>query len=157
MIGRATLAALNVPLAHRVRQLELALEHPRGLPDVGTRPFIGINIPSFRLWAWYPAAPAGALTSMRVENLVTLAHWTLKGQPSWTHERVLAAMAGASPLRADLTRPLPVVIFHMTAMVMPAAPRDEIARISRTGRLPGPYAACVHVYEVRGSVVADAA
>ena len=64
VIGRATLAALNVPLAHRVQQLELALERLRWLPDLGARPFVGINIPMFRLWAWDPAAPADASISM---------------------------------------------------------------------------------------------
>ena len=50
VIGRATLAALNLPLAHRVQQLELALERLRWLPDLGARPFAGINIPMF--WWW---------------------------------------------------------------------------------------------------------
>ena len=251
VIGRATLAALNVPLAHRVQQLELALERLRWLPDLGARPFVGINIPMFRLWAWDPAAPAGALISMRVvvgralntqtpvlleemrylvfrpywnvprsivrnemlpalardpgylqrnameivrgagddaqavaasnENLavlrqgglrlrqrpgpknslglvkfifpndanvylhdtpapqlfgrarrdfshgcvrvedpVALAQWVLQDQPGWTREHIQAAMAGTSSLRVDLTRPLPVILFYMTAMVMPA-------------------------------------
>ncbi|HEY8708458.1 MAG TPA: L,D-transpeptidase family protein [Burkholderiaceae bacterium] len=250
-IGRATLAALNVPLAHRVQQLELALERLRWLPDLGARPFVAINIPMFRLWAWDPAAPADASISMgvvvgralntqtpvlsedmrylifrpywnlprsivrnevlpalardpdylqrndmeivrgggddaqvvaasnenlallrqgglrlrqrpgpknslglvkfifpndvnvylhdtpaaqlfgrarrdfshgcvRVEEPVALAHWVLKDQPGWTRERIEAAMAGTSSLRVDLTRPLPVILFYMTAMVMPA-------------------------------------
>ena len=29
-------------------------------------------------------------------------------------------MAGAAPLRVDLTRPLPVILFYMTAMAVPA-------------------------------------
>ena len=251
VIGRATLAALKVPLAHRVQQLELALERLRWLPDLRARPFVGINIPMFRLWAWDPAAPDSAPINMRVvvgralntqtpvlleemryvvfrpywnlprsivrnevlpamardpgylqrndmevvrgggddaqavaasnENLaalregglrlrqrpgpknslglvkfifpndanvylhdtpatqlfgrarrdlshgcvrvedpVALAHWVLKDQPGWTRERIQAAMAGTSPLRVDLTRPLPVILFYMTAMVMPA-------------------------------------
>ena len=251
VIGRATLAALNVPLAHRVQQLELTLERLRWLPDLGARPFVGINIPMFRLWAWDPAAPVGASISMgvvvgralntqtpvlseemrylifrpywnvprsilrnevlpalardpgylqrndmeivrgggddaqavaasnenlaalregglrlrqrpgpknslglvkfifpndanvylhdtpaaqlfgrarrdfshgcvRVEDPVALAHWVLKDEPGWTRERIEAAMAGTSSLRVDLTRPLPVILFYMTAMVMPA-------------------------------------
>ena len=251
VIGRVTLAALNVPIAHRVQQIELALERLRWLPDLGARPFVGINIPMFRLWAWDPAAPAGASISMgvvvgralntqtpvlsddmrylifrpywnlprsimrtevlpaltrdpgylqrndmeivrgagddaqaiaandenlaglrqgglrlrqrpgpknslglvkfifpndanvylhdtpapqlfgrarrdfshgcvRVEDPVALAQWVLKDQPRWTRERIEAAMAGTSSLRVDLTRPLPVVLFYMTAMVMPA-------------------------------------
>ena len=251
VIGRATLAALNVPLAHRLQQLELALERLRWLPDLAARPSIGINIPMFRLWAWDPAVPASAPISMRVvvgralntptpvlleemrylifrpywnlprsivrnevlpalarepgylqcndmemvrgggddaqavatikENLallrqgglrlrqrpgpknslglikfifpndtnvylhdtpapqlfgqprrdfshgcvrvedpVALAQWVLKDQPGWTRERIRAAMAGTSPLRVDLTHPLPVILFYMTAMAMPS-------------------------------------
>ena len=251
MIGRATLAALNEPLAHRVQPLELALERLRWLPPLGTRQFIGINIPMYRLWARDPAAPDSRPISMRVvvgralntqtpvlieemrylvfrpywnlprsivrnevlpavardpgylqrnemeivrgggddapvvaassENLaalregglrlrqrpgtknslglvkfifpndanvylhdtpvtllfgrarrdlshgcvrvedpVALAQWVLKDQPGWTRETIQAAMAGTSPLRVDLTRPLPVILFYMTAMVMPA-------------------------------------
>lgn len=51
-IGKATLAALNVPVAQRVRQLELALERLRWLPHPSGSRFIAINIPMFRLWAW---------------------------------------------------------------------------------------------------------
>ncbi len=251
VIGRATLAALRVPLAHRVQQLELALERLRWLPDLRARPFVGINIPMFRLWAWDPAAPDSAPVSMgvvvgralntqtpllleemryvvflpywnlprsivrnevlpavardpgylqrnemeivrgrgddaqsvaasnenlaalregglrlrqrpgpknslglvkfifpndanvylhdtpatqlfgrarrdfshgcvRVEDPVALAHWVLRDQPGWTRERIQAAMAGTSPLRVDLTRPLPVILFYMTVMVVPA-------------------------------------
>ncbi|MBC7394457.1 MAG: L,D-transpeptidase family protein, partial [Variovorax sp.] len=57
---------------------------------------------------------------VRVEDPVALAQWVLKDQPDWTRERIQAAMAGTSSLRVDLTRPLPVILFYMTAMVMPA-------------------------------------
>ena len=49
--GPATWRALNVSPARRVRQLELALERLRWLPDLGGRRWIGINIPMYRLWA----------------------------------------------------------------------------------------------------------
>jgi murein L,D-transpeptidase YcbB/YkuD len=52
VIGKGTLAALSVPLATRVRQIELALERLRWLPHLGPGRFIGVNIPMFRLWAW---------------------------------------------------------------------------------------------------------
>lgn len=250
-IGRTTLAALNVPLARRVRQLELALERLRWWPELGAQRVVGINIPMFRLWAWDAAAPpAEAPLSMgvvvgrarktqtpmlvsdmrhlifrpywnvprsivrnellpvlmrdpgylqrhdmeivqgqsddaravaagpeslallgqgelrlrqrpgpknslglvkfifpnetnvylhgtpaiqlfgrarrdfshgcvRVEDPVALAQWLLQDQPSWTRERIEAAMAGAAPLRVNLTQPLPVILFYLTAMVMP--------------------------------------
>lgn len=66
VLGRATRAALEVPPARRVQQLELALERLRWLPDPGARPFVAINIPMFRLWAWDPAAPAAEPLGMGV-------------------------------------------------------------------------------------------
>ncbi len=54
IVGRRTSAALRVPLAWRVRQIELALERLRWLPDPDGLRVIAINIPMFRLWAWEP-------------------------------------------------------------------------------------------------------
>ncbi len=49
VIGSATLAALNVPLEDRIRQIELNMERWRWLPqDLGTR-YILVNIPQFAL------------------------------------------------------------------------------------------------------------
>lgn len=50
--GRETLTELRKPLALRVRQIDLALERLRWLPDMKGRPVIAINIPSYRLWAF---------------------------------------------------------------------------------------------------------
>jgi murein L,D-transpeptidase YcbB/YkuD len=50
VLGRATLAALNVPPAQRVRQIELTLERWRWLPPFQPRQII-VNIPQFRLFA----------------------------------------------------------------------------------------------------------
>jgi murein L,D-transpeptidase YcbB/YkuD len=52
ILGKGTQAALRVPLAWRVRQIELALERLRWLPDLGAQRLVAINIPMFRLWAW---------------------------------------------------------------------------------------------------------
>jgi murein L,D-transpeptidase YcbB/YkuD len=52
VIGAATLAALRVPAAARVRQIELALERLRWLPHQQHDRVIVINIPMFRLWGW---------------------------------------------------------------------------------------------------------
>ncbi len=60
VIGRSTLAALNVAPAQRVRQIELALERLRWLPHRSGRPVIAINIPMFRLWAWDGGAAESA-------------------------------------------------------------------------------------------------
>jgi murein L,D-transpeptidase YcbB/YkuD len=55
VIGNATIDALDVPIAHRVRQLELAMERGRWLPEITDRPTIFVNVPLFRLWASDPA------------------------------------------------------------------------------------------------------
>ena len=64
---------------------------------------------------------------VRVEDPAALAHWVLTDHPGWTLERIQAAMASTPPLRVDLTRPLPVILFYMTAMVMPADQRLYLA------------------------------
>ena len=58
--GKGTQAALRVPLAWRVRQIELALERLRWLPDLGDRRLIALNIPMFRFWAWDSTPPNDA-------------------------------------------------------------------------------------------------
>lgn len=52
VIGRATIAALNTPLAQRVAQLELTLERLRWIPDLSGERFLVVNIPTFHLWGW---------------------------------------------------------------------------------------------------------
>jgi len=58
IIGRLTLAALNVPLAHRVRQFDLALERLRWLPDLSP-PIVAVNIPGFELFAFDSVGASG--------------------------------------------------------------------------------------------------
>jgi len=50
-LGPATVKQLNVPIADRVRQLQLTLERWRWLPDEFSAPPIVVNIPDFRLRA----------------------------------------------------------------------------------------------------------
>jgi murein L,D-transpeptidase YcbB/YkuD len=52
ILGQRTQAAMTVPLTWRVRQIELALERLRWLPEIGGRPLVAVNIPMFRLWGW---------------------------------------------------------------------------------------------------------
>ena len=59
VIGRATQAALRVPLAWRVRQIELALERLRWSPDAHDSRSLVVNIPMFELAAWERGASAG--------------------------------------------------------------------------------------------------
>ncbi|MGA0610864.1 L,D-transpeptidase family protein [Caldimonas sp. KR1-144] len=58
VLGRATQAALRMPLAARVRQIELAMERLRWLPPLTGQRFVAINIPMFRLWAVEPGTPS---------------------------------------------------------------------------------------------------
>ncbi len=50
-LGPQTFAALTIPLAQRIRQIELTLERWRWLPPFTTPPII-VNIPQFRLFAF---------------------------------------------------------------------------------------------------------
>jgi murein L,D-transpeptidase YcbB/YkuD len=251
VLGKATQAALRVPLAWRIRQIELALERLRWLPDLGDRRFVALNIPMFHLWVWDSIAPSGAPAfgmraivgravrtrtpvfveemgsvifrpywnvprsillneilplverdpdylrrhdmeivrgdgddalpvagtdenlvrlrrgdlrlrqrpgpqnalglvkfvfpndenvylhgtpaqhlfsqprrdfshgCVRVQDPVALAEWVLGRTPGWTRNRILAAMAGPRSQRVDLSQPIQVVLFYVTAVVMP--------------------------------------
>ena len=66
VLGRQTLAALNVPLHQRVRQIELSMERWRWLSEL-PRPEIVINIPQLMLYALpRPARPSEPLLEMPV-------------------------------------------------------------------------------------------
>jgi L,D-transpeptidase YcbB len=54
VIGASTIKALNVPLAKRARQIELAMERGRWLPDNSDRPNVFVNVALFRMWATDP-------------------------------------------------------------------------------------------------------
>lgn len=56
---------------------------------------------------------------VRVEDPAALAEWVLKDQREWTRKRIVAAMSGPRPQRVDLTHPIPVIPFYVTAVVMP--------------------------------------
>lgn len=250
LIGKRTHAAFSVPLTWRVRQIELALERLRWLPDLDGDRVIALNIPTFHLWAW-DAGPAGRAPAVgmravvgkaagmqtpvfmaelrevilrpfwnvprsilrsellpilerdpdylrrhameivaaggaaggtqadaaaiaglrkglfrlrqrpgshnalglikfefpndsriyihgtpaqelfgltrrdfshgcvRVEDPVALAEWVLLEDPEWTKDRIVAATHGASTIRIRLARPVPVLLFYITALVTP--------------------------------------
>lgn len=50
VIGRTTIAALNVSLSFRIEQLELMLERWRWIPQHLPLPMIAVNIPEFRMY-----------------------------------------------------------------------------------------------------------
>lgn len=52
VLGRGTIAALNVSPGRRARQLELTLERLRWLPEIGPGPLIVVDLPAYRLWAF---------------------------------------------------------------------------------------------------------
>ena len=57
VLGQRTHTALGIPLAWRIRQIELALERVRWLPHPGGERVVAISIPMFRLWAWGAMPP----------------------------------------------------------------------------------------------------
>ena len=56
---------------------------------------------------------------VRAQDPVGLAEWVLADRPEWTRERILAAMHGDETLRVDLSRPIRVILFYLTAVVTP--------------------------------------
>jgi murein L,D-transpeptidase YcbB/YkuD len=252
ILGKATQAALRVPLKWRARQIELALERLRWLPHLGDDRLLAVNIPMFRLWVWDTIPPNGAPSfgmdiivgraalnrqtpvfveemeyvifrpywnvppsiargeivpavrrdpdylrredmeivsgagddarpvpfsaatlaelergrlrvrqrpgpknslglvkfvfpndanvylhgtpatqlfrqrrrdfshgCVRVADPVALAEWALKGQDEWTRDRIVAAMNADRPTQVNLTRPIQVILYYVTAAVMP--------------------------------------
>jgi murein L,D-transpeptidase YcbB/YkuD len=59
VLGARTFEALAVPIAWRVRQIELAMERLRWMPREGTERLIVVNIAMFRLVAWDTIPPGG--------------------------------------------------------------------------------------------------
>jgi murein L,D-transpeptidase YcbB/YkuD len=67
VLGPATIAALDTPMADRVSRIELALERLRWVPPIGAQRFLVVNIPAFQLVGFDSAtAPGPPALSMRV-------------------------------------------------------------------------------------------
>ena len=75
VLGKATLAALQVPMAWRVRQIELALERLRWLPPLSGPRLIALNIPMFQVWGW-DALPPNDVPSFETDVIVGRARST---------------------------------------------------------------------------------
>jgi murein L,D-transpeptidase YcbB/YkuD len=58
IVGAATLAALNVPVERRIRQIQLNLERYRWLPRDFGRRYIYVNIPDYELYGYDQGKPA---------------------------------------------------------------------------------------------------
>lgn len=56
---------------------------------------------------------------IRLEDPVAMAEWVLKDQPQWTREAIVAAMQGTETRTVNLPKTVQVVLFYMTAVVMP--------------------------------------
>jgi murein L,D-transpeptidase YcbB/YkuD len=69
VIGRATREAMTVPLEWRVRQIEMALERLRWLPDLSSGRLLAVNIPMFRLWA-FDSVPADGPAALEMAVIV---------------------------------------------------------------------------------------
>ena len=67
VIGKSTVVELNIPIAQRIKQIGLAMERLRWLPEFSSSPSIIVNIPAFKLWAFDNInAPEPKITNMRV-------------------------------------------------------------------------------------------
>jgi L,D-transpeptidase YcbB len=64
---------------------------------------------------------------VRVERPIDLAAWALSDQPEWTRERIESATAGSDSTHVALRRPIQVVLFYITAAVMPEDHRLNFA------------------------------
>lgn len=109
VLGRATLAALGVAPAARLRQIELAMERLRWLPPRGDRPLVAVNIPMYRLWAWdagqddaHPALTMGVIVGRALRHRTPVFVGQLREvvfRPSWyvprsiVRDEILPALA----------------------------------------------------------------
>ncbi len=156
VLGRGTLAALNVTPAQRVRQIELALERLRWLPHRSGRPVIAINIPMFRLWAWdggaaesAPALSMGVIVgrAVRTQTPVFADEMThLIFRPYWNVPRSILRNEVLPAIARDpgyLARHDMEIVSGPGDDAKPVAPSPEALEAARTGALrirqrPGP-------------------
>ncbi len=111
VIGGGTIAALNVGLADRVTQLELAMERLRWFPEMGDSRAVVVNLPFYELAA-YEHAHAEPAFGMRVVIGEKGRHATpvfadsiayLIFRPYWQIPATLAARELVDPALADST------------------------------------------------------
>lgn len=70
VVGRQTLKELSVAPAERAVQIRLGLERLRWLPDSLDSPFIVVNVPAFRLYAFETGAPDFARPAAAMDVIV---------------------------------------------------------------------------------------
>lgn len=135
VLGRATGAALRVPLGERRHQLELALERFRWLPDLGGR-FILVNIPTFQLWAWdavsdtaAPALRMGVVVGKALRTMTPVLQEELTYlifRPYWNVPRSIAVEEVLPDIRRD-----PAYLAR-NQMELVAGPGDDAVALAAT-------------------------
>jgi murein L,D-transpeptidase YcbB/YkuD len=110
VFGRATVEALSVPIQLRIRQIELALERLRWLPDLGGERVIALNIPMFRLSTWDGAGTTQPALRMRA----------IVGRALVTQTPVFSAMMRAVVFRPYWHVPRSILLGE----ILPALERD---------------------------------
>jgi murein L,D-transpeptidase YcbB/YkuD len=108
-LGAATVKQLNVPLAERVRQLQLTLERWRWLPEDFSAPPIVVNIPDFRL------------RTLDAENRVTMEMRVVVGKAMHTETPVFSRDMTFVVLRPYWVVPPGI----MRRSIIPAIQRDR--------------------------------
>lgn len=108
-IGAATITVLNISLADRVRQIELAMERMRWLPVLSEEPNVFVNLPLFRMWATDPTTGDEPLR-MNVVVGKSLGHQTpifvekmeyVVFRPYWTPPRGITVKELVPHIRRD--------------------------------------------------------
>lgn len=113
IVGPATLAALQTPLALRVAQIERALERMRAEPSTSGGPFITVNVPAYRLFA-FEGADADSAPALDMRVIVGRSIRTptpslnkelryLEFQPYWNVPRSILVKEVIPAIRRDST------------------------------------------------------
>jgi len=111
VLGAATVAELNRPLAERVRQIEIGIERTRWLPPLPPARFVVINIPAFELLG-YDSAIGGGRATLESKVIVGRAGKTptptlvaqmeeLEFSPYWNVPRTIAVKELLPKLKND--------------------------------------------------------
>lgn len=111
VLGPRTRAALAVPLAHRVLQLELALERLRWLPHADAQRWLVVQVPFFEVEAWdgvpltgVPAMRTGAVVGRAIDGRTPVFAATLSEvvfRPYWNVPRSIVRKELLPVLRRD--------------------------------------------------------
>lgn len=146
VIGPATQAALRVPMASRVRQIELAMERLRWLPHLAADRLLVVNIPMFRLLAWGPVPRSRPELAMGVivgraldRKTPVFAEWMEQVifRPYWNVPRSIAVGEILPALARDpdyLRRHDMEIVLGPGDDARPAAPSAEVISAVRSGR-----------------------